>query len=173
MLKLNVCLLEEAIGFVLLDIRDIQLRITNKTFKVNSLMGAELTLSASLNSPLSIVESNDNMSNIALQDHSHLVEDDERDNEEEDERYNFSVSLEDFTGIKEYCQSVFPDTTPSANFWFSWTLFDRVFQSIPFTAHNLNEPPSRSRDVIKVKSSPAKLLSTLQSIFPLRLLPLY
>ena len=165
MLKVKVCSGLETLGYALIDIRDVQRRVTRRRFKVNGLSGTELILSAGINAPLSLGESSDNMSNIDLGEGAIDVS-------EESQRFTVSFALDDFLDLQDLCLRLLPshpEQQLSRSCWLSWTLFGRMFQSEPFLPSGEGAGPKRSRDVIGVRGARSFLIESLRGEFPLKM----
>jgi len=194
-MKLNIIMHNETLtqsavtGFITVDMRDLMGEINQKWFKVNQMNGAEILISAKLNTPINIgpgniagVSSESLASVIHLYNRDNNDDNDESINQDED-RFTVSIDLESCRNLglitleklnedKETKKYASLPTEEKRTFWLCWTLFDdengeKVFSSEEFSAAKQGPRPMRHK--IAVGGSMKDLLTKLDEAFPLRI----
>jgi hypothetical protein len=156
-MKLNIIMHNETLtqsavtGFITVDMRDLMGEINQKWFKVNQMNGAEILISAKLNTPINIGPGNiAGVSSESLASVLHLYNQDNNDDDNEiidqdEDRFTVSIDLEACRNLglitleklnedKETKKYASLPTEDQRTFWLCWTLFDddKAFRSEEF-----------------------------------------
>ena len=188
-IKLNIIMHNETstqsipTGFITIDMRDLMGEINQKSFKVNGMNGAEILISAKLNTPINIGPGNmAGVSSESLASVLHLAnqEIETEDYDKDEDRFTVSIDLEACRSLylitlqkreedKETMKYSSLPTEEERSFWLCWTLFDdeKAFRSEEFSASQQGPRPMRHK--ITVGCSIKDFLQRLDSAFPLRI----
>ena len=189
-IKLNIIMHNETstqaipTGFITIDIRDLMAEINQKWFKINGMNGAEILISAKLNTPINIGPGNiAGVSSESLASVLHLANQEGIESEEYDpdeDRFTVSIDLEACRSLylitlqkkeedKETMKYSSLPTEEQRSFWLCWTLFDdeKAFRSEEFSASQQGPRPMRHK--ITVGCSMTDFLNRIDSAFPLRI----